>query len=57
MRANTIDFYSTAIAYLTGVVGNKPLASLDNPEARELVAGMKAERIDRRTKIQRQDHR
>ena len=45
MRANTIDFYSTAIAYLTGVVGNKPLASLDNPEARELVARMKAERV------------
>jgi integrase len=45
MRANTIGFYSTAIAYLTGVVGNKPLASLDNPEARQLVAKMKAERI------------
>ena len=45
MRANTIGFYSTAIAYLTGVVGNKPLASLDNPEARELVARIKAERI------------
>ena len=50
MRANTIDFYSTAIAYLAGVVGNKPLASLDNPEARQLVAKMKAERIaDERT--------
>lgn len=45
MRANTIDFYSTAITYLTGVIGNKPLASLDNPEARQLVAKMKTEGI------------
>jgi len=44
IRANTIDAYSTAIAYLNRVVGNKPLASLDNPEARELVSKMKAEK-------------
>lgn len=39
----TVDAYETAIAYLVGVVGTKPLASLDNPQARELVARMKAE--------------
>jgi len=44
IRANTVDAYSTAIAYLNGVVGNLPLASLDNPEARKLVASMKAEK-------------
>lgn len=46
IRANTIDAYSNAVAYLNGVVGNKPLASLDNPEARELVSQMKAERTE-----------
>jgi integrase len=45
IRTNTIDAYSTAIAYLNGVIGNKPLASLDNPEARELVCRMKAEKL------------
>jgi len=39
----TIDYYSTAIAYLNGVVGDQPLAGLDNPEARDLVARMKSE--------------
>jgi hypothetical protein len=34
IRANTFDAYSTAISYLNGVLGNKSLASLDNPEAR-----------------------
>ena len=45
IRANTIHAYSTAITYLNGVVGNLPIASLDNPEARELVARMKVEKI------------
>jgi len=45
IRANTVDAYSTAIAYLNGVVGSTALASLDNPEARELVARMKAEKV------------
>jgi integrase len=45
IRANTVDAYSTSIAYLNGVIGNKPLASLDNPEARELVCRMKAEKL------------
>jgi hypothetical protein len=44
IRSRTISGYTTAIAYLCGVVGDKALASLDNPEARELVAKMKAER-------------
>jgi integrase len=49
IRANTVDAYSTAIAYLNGVVGSMSLASLDNPEARELAARMKTEKIgDRR---------
>jgi len=39
----TIDYYSKAIAYLNGVVGDKPLAALHNPEARDLVARMKRE--------------
>jgi hypothetical protein len=39
----TIDYYSTAIAYLNGVVGEQPLAALDNPQARDLVAQMKSE--------------
>lgn len=43
IRANTADAYATAIAYLNGVVGTLSLASLDNPEARELVAKMKSE--------------
>ena len=46
IRINTIDFYSTAVAYLNGVVGNIALASLDNPEARDLVSKMKAEKIE-----------
>lgn len=44
IRANTIDAYSGAIAYLNSVIGRVPLASLDNHEARELVARMKTER-------------
>jgi integrase len=45
IRTNTIDYYLTAVAYLNGVVGNNALVSLDNPQARELVAKMKAEKI------------
>ena len=46
IRANTTDYYSTAVAYLNEVIGNNPLASLDNPEARQLVSKMKAELKD-----------
>jgi integrase len=45
IRTNTIDAYSTAVTYLNGVVGNIALASLDNPEARNLVSEMKAETV------------
>jgi len=43
IRPNTVDYYSTAVSYLNEVVGNSPLASLDNPEAKELVTTMKDE--------------
>jgi hypothetical protein len=39
----TLDYYSKAVAYLNGVVGDQPLAALDNPEARDLVTRMKNE--------------
>src|ERR1700693_458847 len=40
--ANTICSYSTAIAYLNEQIGDVPLASIDNPEARALITAMKA---------------
>ena len=46
IRPRTIDGYSTAVGYLNGVVRDKPLGSLDNPEAKDLVARMKAETAD-----------
>jgi integrase len=46
IRANTVDAYSTAIAYLNVVVGSMFLASLDNLEARELISRMKAEKVE-----------
>jgi integrase len=39
----TTDYYSKAIDYLNGVIGDQPLAALDNPEARNLVTRMKVE--------------
>jgi len=39
----TIEYYSKAVAYLNGMVGDQPLAALDNPEARDLVTRMKNE--------------
>ena len=39
----TLDYYSKAVAYLDGVVGDQPLAALDNPEARDLMTRMKNE--------------
>ena len=57
IRTNTIDYYSTAVAYLNEVVGNSALASLDNPEARELVSKMKAEMNGQRAAVFGQDHR
>jgi len=46
IRTNTLDAYSTAISYLNGVLGNKTLSSLDNPEARVLIARMKADKVN-----------
>jgi integrase len=46
IRPRTIDGYSTAVGYLNGVIGDKPLASIDNPGAKELVAQMKAQEVD-----------
>jgi integrase len=46
IRTNTTDYYSNAASYLNEVVGNYALASLDNPEAREMVSKMKAELKD-----------
>jgi integrase len=40
--ANTIGSYSTAVAYLNEQIGDMPLASIDNPEARALITTMKA---------------
>jgi integrase len=46
----TIDFYSKAIAYLNDVAGDKLLATLENAEARDLVAKMKVETLADGTK-------
>ena len=40
----TIDFYSTAVAYLNEMLEAKPLAAIDNAQARELVSRMRNER-------------
>jgi integrase len=40
--ANTIDSYSTTVAYLNEQIGDLPLASIDNPEARVLITTMKS---------------
>ncbi len=40
--ANTIGSYSTAVAYLNEQIGDMPLASIDNPEAKGLITTMKA---------------
>jgi len=40
--ASTIDSYSTAIVHLNEQIGDIPLASIDNPEAKELITTMKS---------------
>jgi len=40
--ANTIDSYSTAVVYLNEQIGDMPLASIDNPEAKALITTMKS---------------
>ncbi len=39
---NTINAYSTAVAYLGEGIGDLPLASIDNPEAKTVIAAMKS---------------
>lgn len=46
IRPSTIDGYAVAVSYLNCVLGDQSLASLDNPEAKELIAHMKSERVD-----------
>jgi integrase len=43
IRERTIEGYSTAVNYLNTVIGDKPLALLDNPEAKALIEKMKSE--------------
>ena len=43
IRERTIESYSTAANYLETVVGDKSLASLENPEAKALIERMKSE--------------
>ncbi len=45
ITANTVDSYSTAIAYLNEQIGDMPLASIDNPEAKALITAMKSAEI------------
>jgi integrase len=40
--ANTIASYSTAVTYLNEQIGDMPLASIDNPEAKALITAMKS---------------
>lgn len=40
---NTINAYQTAVAYLNDLIGDMPLVSIDNPQARTLIAKMKSE--------------
>jgi integrase len=40
---NTLDSYTSAVAYLNQQIGDKPLAAFDNAEMRELIATMEAE--------------
>src|SRR5260370_11187412 len=48
---NTINFYSTAVAYLSEGIGDLPLASIDNPEAKTVIAAMKSAVKDDKRRI------
>jgi hypothetical protein len=41
---NTISVYRTAVAYLSDQIGDKTLASINNPEAKTLISWMVSER-------------
>lgn len=42
IRPHTISGYETAVAYLNEQIGDLPLASIDNPEAKALIAKMRS---------------
>ncbi len=42
---NTIAGYQNGVSYLDDLVGDLPIASIDNPEAKEVIANMKSERL------------
>ena len=42
IRPHTISGYETAVAYLNEEIGDMPLASIDNPEAKALIAKMRS---------------
>lgn len=46
VRTTTINGYSCAVSYISERIGDEPLVSLDNPEAKRLVAAMKVERTE-----------
>jgi len=41
---NTINSYRNAVAYLNDQIGEMPIASIDNPQAKAIITKMKAER-------------
>jgi hypothetical protein len=41
---NTIHSYQNAVAYLNDQIGDVPLASIDNPQAKTVITKMKSER-------------
>jgi integrase len=46
IEPNTINSYQNAVSCLNGLLGDTPLASIDNPEAKTLIAKMKSERLE-----------
>jgi integrase len=46
IEPNTINSYQNAASYLNGLLGDMPLASIDNPEAKTVIAKMKSERLE-----------
>jgi integrase len=42
---NTIAGYQNGVSYLTDLIGDLPVASIDNPEAKDVITTMKSERL------------
>lgn len=51
IRPHTISVYETAVSYLNEQFGDIPLASIDNPEAKALVAKMRVEVQDDKSRF------